>query len=179
MDLTLDQRIQRLEAYAQIRRLALDYAQGIDARDMDRVAGCYLEDYEDPDLLKGRRGRDAVKNRLTRIVRQFTTSVHFVGNHSIDLIDDDHATGVVYTRAEHEVGDKWIVMVLHYWDTYERQDGRWYFKLRTPKRVYSSELMERPTGPLKVVWPGLPPTEAPIPGDYPTWERFWAEQAEQ
>ena len=172
MDTDLARRIHRLESIQQIRRLAWEYGQAVDARDLDRLANLYVEDYTDDTVLRAR-GREAVKKRLGAILRHFTTSMHLVGNQVIEIDDDDHARGVVYTRAEHEIGGQWVVMALHYWDTYERRNGRWYFKLRRPLRVYTAELLERPVGPLKDRWPGLPPAKAPLPDAYPSWGKFW------
>ena len=172
MDADLARRIDRLESLEQIRRLAWEYGQAVDARDLDRLASLYVEDYTDPSTLKSS-GRAAVRDRFSKVIRRFTTSVHFVGNHVIDLDDEDHAHGVVYTRAEHEVGELWVIMVLHYWDTYERRDGRWYFKLRRAQRLYATDLLDRPTGPLKVRWPGTPPVRGPLPDGWPSWGEFW------
>ena len=175
MSSDLQSRIGRLEALRDIKLLSFKYAQAIDARDLEAVASLYLADYQDAKLLSGRSGREVVKNRLSRIVRLFTTSIHIVGNQVIAMDDEDHARGVVFTRAEHEVGNRWVVMVLHYWDKYERRDGHWYFSLRRPHRLYTTDLLERPTGPLKSRWPGLPAEDAPLPHSYPSWDKFWGD----
>ena len=175
MDADLARRIARVEAYDHVRRLAFDYAQAIDTRDLEKLGSLYVEDYADPTLLRAT-GRAAVVARLEKIIRQCTTSMHLVGNHVIHLDDEDHAHGVVYTRAEHEVGDKWVVMYLHYWDQYDRRDGRWYFKLRQPKQLYAVDMLERPVGPLKGRWPGTPLVKTPLPEGYPSWGAFWASQ---
>jgi len=174
MDAGLRQRVERLESIREIKRLSFAYAQAIDARDMDALASLYVEDYADETMIGDRRGREALKYRLSRIVRLFTTSMHLVGTQVIHMDDEEHAHGVVFTRAEHEVGELWVIMALHYWDTYERRDGRWYFKYRRPQRLYTSELLERPAGPLKSRWPGLPPADTPVPAGYPSWGEFWA-----
>ena len=62
----------------------------------------------------------------------FTTTVHFIGNHLIELDPEnpDRATGHVYCRAEHEQGDNWVIVMVHYSDKYRRDDGTWYFYSR-------------------------------------------------
>ena len=43
------------------------------------------------------------------------TSIHGVMNHVIEFESADRAYGVVYCRAEHEAGDKYIVQAMQYW----------------------------------------------------------------
>ena len=58
-------------------------------------------------------------------VRTFYRSIHQICGHQVDFVDDDHATGKVYCRAEHEDRGRWVVMAICYFDEYERRDGRW------------------------------------------------------
>ena len=46
-----------------------------------------------------------------------------------------------------ERGDQWIVMAIIYFDTYERQGGRWYFVRRSEQHWYSADVLERPSAP--------------------------------
>jgi len=46
------------------------------------------------------RGRAALKERIDADVRTFYRSHHQICGHVIDFVDDDHATGKVYCRAE-------------------------------------------------------------------------------
>lgn len=163
--------IERLDAESQIRQLAVRYALAIDSRNLDMLVGLFIDDVRVGD---GRTGRDGLKAWFNEILRNFETSVHFVGNHVIDFESKDRATGVVYCRAEHEDRGRWVVQTMAYLDTYERRDGRWYFKKRKPLEWYSGLLNEPPTGPDKYRWPGRPVRATQLPGIWPTWDEFWA-----
>ncbi len=166
-------RLDRLESREAIRQLVSRYGVLIDARDLDGLTDLFVDDAR---VTRTERGRVAMRALLESLCRQFTTSIHFVGNQTVDWIDADHAEGVVYCRAEHEVGDQWIVMAIQYWDRYERRDGAWLFTGRKVKHWYAVDMLERPVGPEKTRWatPGKPAT---IPTDYPSWDRFWADDA--
>jgi SnoaL-like domain len=170
---TLEERIDRIEAYEAIRQLVSRYGVLIDSRDLDALTTLFVDDVR---VSRTERGHGPMRALLLGLIRQFTTSVHFVGNHTIDFLDNDHAEGVVYCRAEHEVGEQWIVMAIQYWDRYERRDGRWFFSGRKVKHWYAVDMLERPTGPDKTRW-STPGTEATVPMDYPSWGAFWAEIA--
>jgi hypothetical protein len=169
----LDARLRALEACEQIRQLAARYAFALDSRDIDELAGLFVEDVKTGD---GRVGRRALADWFAAALRPFTTTFHLIGNHIIDLVDEDHATGIVYCRPEHEVGDLWIVMPLQYWDRYERQDGTWYFKSRSIHAFYAADVLENPaTLPNRFHFPGNPMlTKAELPERWESWQRFWA-----
>jgi ketosteroid isomerase-like protein len=166
----LEQRIDRLESREAIRQLVSQYGVLIDARDLDALTPLFTDDVR---VTRTEQGHRPMRMLLEGLVRQFTTSIHFVGNHTIDFVDSDHANGVVYCRAEHEVGDQWIVMAIQYWDRYERRNGAWLFAGRKVKHWYSVDMLERPTGSNKTRWHPAG-TEATIPADYPSWGKFWS-----
>ncbi len=105
-------------------------------------------------------------------------TVHFIGNHVIDLDPDDpnRATGVVYCRAEHEFEEQWVVATLLYQDRYVRENGRWCFHERDMKAFYVVDTLERPNGPdrvkLQLTDVGLLGTPE-APECWPSWQRFW------
>ena len=132
----LESRIDALESREHIRHLVVRYAQALDSRDVQALAGCFTPDVRMGD---GRVGRDALADWFDDLLRPYTTTFHFIGNHRIDLLDHDHANGVVYCRPEHEVGDQWIVMPMQYWDRYERQAGAWFFASRLLSGAFGVE----------------------------------------
>jgi len=175
-DLTsLEARIEALESREQIRQLVVRYAQALDSRDVAALANLFTADVR---LGDGRVGREALAQWFDGILRPYTTTFHFIGNHRIDLLDRTHAEGVVYCRPEHEVGDQWIVMPMQYWDRYERQDGAWYFSSRSVHAFYAADVLERPsTVPGRFNFPGNPLLHrADLPGRWPAWQQFWADQ---
>ena len=146
---TLAARLERVEAHLAIQQLAIRYAMAVDARDLDAWVGCFR-----PDVDMGRHGtgREALRCYIDPMVRRFYRSVHQICGHRIELAEDpdratgpadratgpadratgpaDRATGAVYCRAEHEVGQEWIVMAICYFDEYARVDGEWFFSRR-------------------------------------------------
>lgn len=179
-DIDLLARVERLEAIEQIRSLAVRYANAMDTRDIDAAASLYVEDAP---VGKGVRGRDALKRNFADVMgTQFTTSVHFIGNHLIefDTENPNRARGHVYCRAEHEMvdGDNWVIVMLQYEDSYSRVGGKWYFWSRKMRPWYVVDVLDRPTGPEKIRFPMTDvfrsSSKAPIPDAWPTWHQFWA-----
>ena len=167
----LASRIDRIESQLAIQQLPARYALAIDSRDLNTWVNLFVEDV---DCGRYGKGREALLSFIDPTVRTFYRSHHQICGHVIDFIDDEHASGTVYCRAEHEDRGKWVVMAICYFDTYERRDGNWYFVKRSEKHWYSSDILERPTGPNFQRWPGgsdRPPT---LPHDFPTWKLFWS-----
>jgi hypothetical protein len=180
----LESRIDRIESTDAIRQLVSRYGVCLDGRDIDGLVDLFVEDVR---VGRERRGRAALRESffdLTGVRGVFRITVHLVGNHVIDFDDKDpdRATGVVYCRAEHEVGDRWIVEMLQYWDTYERRGRTWFFARRQMKAWYVADVLERPNGADRLKWELDPVglvTRAEIPEALPSWARFWAEVDEQ
>lgn len=169
-------RIDRLESLEHIRALAADYAKLIDAKDLDAVADLFTEDT----AVGTETGRAA---KLRSLVRhhggpgRFGTTVHLIAGHSINLdtVNPARASGVLYCRAEHEIGELWVVATIQYWDRYAKVAGRWLFAARDVKAFSVVDLLERPNGqPVKhrLTHFGLLET-AELPAAWPTWNAFW------
>lgn len=170
MDAALLRRIDRIESQLAIQQLAARYALAIDSRDIDAWLSLFVEDV---DCGRHGWGREALRKWIDPAVRTFYRSHHQVCGHVIDFIDDDHATGKVYCRAEHEARGKWIVMAICYFDRYERRDGRWYFVSRDEQHWYSTDILERPQGPNFQRWDAWPRNKPRLPHSFPTWKAFW------
>jgi hypothetical protein len=174
MTTDLEARVQRLEAIDEIRQLVSRYALALDQRDVQTMAGLFVADVRTHD---GRSGRDALAKWFGVILRAHRTTFHLIGNHIIELVDEDHANGTVTFRPEHEVGDLWIVMPAQYWDRYERRDGHWYFRSRSVHAFYAADLLENPSAqPDRWHFPDNPFIDhADLPERWETWRAFWAE----
>jgi hypothetical protein len=173
MDDPLLRRVDRLESLDAIRQLASRYGMLVDRRDLEALTHLFVEDVQ---VTRTERGRPALRKLFEKLCRQFTTSVHFIGNHTIDFVDDDHAEGVVYCRAEHEYGEEWIVMAVQYSDRYERRGRTWLFTGRQERHWYAVDTLERPTGPDKTRWPVS--GQHALPAIYESWQNYWAEPVE-
>ena len=167
--------IEELLARDQIRQLAERYAVAVDAKDLDTLAGLFAAD-----VANGRYGvgRAGVKLFYDNILRPFHCSMHMVGNHIIDFDDDERAHGIVYCRAHHHVLDPehWFDLALAYWDTYERVEGRWYFRRRQLKSWYRQEFGYPEHGTDRVLsdrGESGPMRGERMPEAFATFESFW------
>jgi hypothetical protein len=165
-------RLERVESELAILQLPARYAVAVDSRDIDTWLNLFVDDV---DCGKFGRGREALRQFIEPALRTFYRSHHQVCGHTIDFVDADHATGTVYCRAEHEARGKWIVMTICYFDAYERRDGRWFFLRRREKHWYSTDILERPTGPNFQRWEEWADRRPELPHAFPTWQPFWAE----
>ena len=174
MNASLLSRIERLESSEAIRQLACRYALAVDARDINTWLGLFVEDVD-----CGRRGngREALRSFIDAALRCFYRSIHLVCGHVIDFVDDDHACGTVYCRAEHESGGEWIIMTIVYFDAYERRKGGWFFVRREEEHWYSADQLTRPSAPFQLwkVWAERLPR---LPARFPTWRHFWRESSD-
>jgi ketosteroid isomerase-like protein len=166
-------RIDRLESVNEIRQLVSRYALALDSRDVIGLAALFASDVRVGD---GRTGRAALAQWFDQILRPYKITFHLVGNHVIDFTGPDTATGLVYCRPEHEVGDQWIVMPVIYHDRYVREDGTWYFRSRKPKPFYAADVRQNPLqAPGRFNFPHNPyVTAASLPESWPSWREFWA-----
>jgi hypothetical protein len=182
-------RLERVEAQLAIQQLAIRYAMAVDARDLDAWVGCFR-----PDVDMGRHGtgREALRRYIDPMVRRFYRSVHQICGHRIDLAGpkdpdratgsanratgpegaaNDHATGAVYCRAEHEVGQEWIVMAICYFDEYARVDGEWFFSRRRERHWYAADVTRTPQSAGFAGWAGSAKPE--LPAEFASWSPFW------
>jgi hypothetical protein len=166
--LDLAERIERIEAQLAIQQLAIRYAMAVDARDMDAWVGCFRPDV---DMGKHGTGREALRRYIDPMVRRFYRSVHQICGHRIELTASDTATGAVYCRAEHEVGDDWIVMAICYFDQYARVDGDWFFSRRRERHWYAADVTAAPQSQGFAGWAGS--GEPGLPGEFGSWASFW------
>jgi hypothetical protein len=166
----VDARIERIEAHLEIQQLPIRYALAVDGRDVDAWVNLFV-----PDVDMGRRGRgrEVLKAYIEPQIRQFYRSVHLICGHRIELVDSETGRGAVYCRAEHEVGDRWIVMAICYFDDYRRVNGQWFFERRQERHWYAADLNEAPQAARFDSW-GTSPTPPGLPHDFPSWASFWA-----
>ena len=165
-------RLDRLDAYRQIRQLPHRYGLALDTRNIDDLVALFIDDVQ---VGRDKWGRAALREWFVRSFSKFQTSIHFVGNHIIDLDDEDNAHGVVYCRDEIDRPGEWMVGMIQYWDTYERRDGSWFFKRRRLMRWYGVDALTRPTAGA-----GIARGSAPVgrlPESWPSWQRYWDEVA--
>jgi len=180
-------RLDRVESIEQIRGLVARYALALDSRDVPALVALFDEQVNVGD---GHAGREALAEWFDPILRPYRITVHFVANHIIELTSStededgsgaDTATGLVYCRPEHQVGEKWVVMPLIYHDRYVRRDGGpWRFVSRKPKVFYAADVADNPMQvDDRFDFPGNPLLHhASLPEAWPSWQRFWDSQSD-
>ena len=161
--------LERLLARDAIRDLAHRYAVALDARDLEGLVGLFVEDVQ---VGRSGRGREALRADFERQLRAIGVSVLYVCNHVVDF-DDDHANGIVYTRAEIQDGPRFVIQAIQYHDRYERRQGRWYFVRRRHRLVYGAEVGENPMRLPPANWPESYTGRGTLPGSLPTWQAFY------
>jgi ketosteroid isomerase-like protein len=166
---------ERALAIVEIQQLAHRYAVSLDARDLDALVALYVPDVR---VTREASGREALRADFDRTLRAVGATFLQVGSHVVDFTDDDHASGVVYTRGEIQDGGpdsaRWIVHAIQYHDSYERRDGRWLFARRKHLLVYGAELGENPLTLPPAEWPKRQTGRGTVPWSLETWRRFWA-----
>ncbi|MGZ8749023.1 MAG: nuclear transport factor 2 family protein [Mycobacterium sp.] len=164
---SLEARVQRVEDMLAIGQLPIRYALAVDERDVDAWVDLFVPDVRVASAV----GRDALRDTITGMLRMFYRSIHQIVGHRIVITDEQDASGSVYCRAEHEVGDRWVVMAIRYDDTYQKVDGQWYFARRKENHWYAADLIERPQ---QVDFDSWHPTPArPNLPRSASWQAFW------
>ena len=168
-------RVDRLESIEAIRALSHRYAQTADLRDIDGLLDLFVDDVN---CGRWGTGRAALRSFYEVIWRGFYRSLHAITSITVDIVDDDHATGTVFMRAEHEVTDRWVVMGMVLFDWYERRDEQWYFTRRKQEFLFSHDHLERPQEARFSRSFAEEPRSPTLPHSRASWQNFWSGHAE-
>jgi uncharacterized protein (TIGR02246 family) len=115
------------------------YAQGVDRKDVDRVAGLFCEDGElvvftEPgtDAWRRIKGRAAIRESLSDLER-YRATFHVIGNHTA-VVEGESATAetgcVAHHITEMDGEERDRVWYLRYRDSLVRDGDRWRFAVR-------------------------------------------------
>jgi len=100
--------------------------------------------------------------QLLRSIRStYGRTVHTATGQTLSFTDDDHASGVVASRAELDIAGQTVHCAMRYIDDYERQRGRWCF-FPAPDQVHLCPAVDR-HGRLDDRRPGRSTGPAPRP----------------
>jgi ketosteroid isomerase-like protein len=180
--ISLEQRIRRLEDEGQIRQLVSRYCFVIDDRDLDGIGDCFTVDgrFRSADEVMNARGRAAIVEQYHGRFAELGPGVHVTHDHVVDFDtgDPDRATGLVSCSAELVRQGKAMLVALRYYDEYRRDDdGRWRFSDRLLRFFYyldARDYAEALVSPLR-----NRAYEKPAPADFPepleSWQRYEAE----
>jgi hypothetical protein len=166
----LETRLERLDAYDQIRQLAVRYAVAMQARDGETLAGLYVDDVRVGD---GRTGREALREAFfgTELDRLEISVLH-PATHVIDLDPSrpERARGSVYTLGAIKTGERWIRQAICYFDRYAKRDGQWLFISRDHQLFFGVDHDQRPNHLPPANWPASDTGTGTLPFGWPTWE---------
>ena len=154
----------------EIRQLVARYAVAVDSRDLDALIGLFVEDVR---VGREGQGRDALRRSFETSLRGIGVSILHVGTHVIDVLDDDHATGLVYCNGEVEDGNRWVHQAIVYRDAYARREGHWYFVRRVHELFYGVEVSRNPRDQPPADWPLHHDGRGTMPESWESWRRFW------
>lgn len=162
-------RLERLDAYDQIRQLAVRYAAAMVVRDGDALAGLYVDDVRVGD---GRTGRDALREAYfgTELDRLEISVLH-PGSHVIDLdpARPERASGSVYTLGQIHTAGRWIRQAICYFDRYAKRDGQWLFISRDHQLFYGADYDQRPNHLRPANWPASDTGTGTLPFAWASW----------
>jgi len=129
-----DADIQALLDRAHIRDVILRYARGIDRRDWELVASCFvpgaIADYLFVPAAPIEQVIPAIRNALAR----FASTMHTMGNQLIDLLGGDRAGSETYAVCYHriEAAEPQLFTVgMKYFDELERRSDGWRIARRS------------------------------------------------
>ena len=128
-----DEKLQELDAYEQIRRLAADYSHGVDKRDRDRFGSVWHEDASWQPMPDGDwcNGRDEILTTIDAIWQGVAETHHWTANHSI-RVNGDSATGLADSDCIMKTPEgQWFRVAATYEDAYERRGDTWGILRRT------------------------------------------------
>ena len=157
------------EIRSDIQQLAYRYAVAVDSRDVAGLAQLFFpSDGSDVAAFHAATYRRFATN-LARIGASFLN----VGTHVISNITAADATGLVYCKAEFELGGVWSEQAILYRDHYVCAEGRWYFADRVHELWYGAP---RGTDPLTLPpahWPASQIGMGTVPATFGGWAAFW------
>jgi len=153
-ELTLDRRIDRLEARAKIEELVCNYCIAYDDRDMDLMRSLMTEDviFRSKDRTLDVRGADALTAMFQGMFMTRGPSCHWTTDRVLefDEANPDRITGRLLGHAETTPNGVATIMSYRYDDVYRRISGEWKFAERELSLQYSipvENYVERITSP--------------------------------
>lgn len=178
---TLEQRIERLEARAEIEELLARYCFAVDARDVAAIGECFTRTgaFRSQDGKMDATGRAAVIEQFHGRFAVLGPSNHFTHDRIIvfDPSDPGLARGEVNAHAEVVRNGRTLLASLRYHDEYRREEGRWRFEVRTLAFFYYVEPV-RYSAVMRTTLRNEAYAQA-HPADFPealsSWQRYYRE----
>jgi hypothetical protein len=120
----------------ELRALLQRYSRAVDDCDFDTMERCFHPEA----TIEGVRGEQPLADWLDakRKPSRYATTMHFLGDPLIDLEAQTMDTyAVVYQLADPASGRADLTLGVRYFDEVVRYDGRWVFRRRVARAVWS------------------------------------------
>lgn len=180
-DMSIEARLDRLEAESEIRQLIARYCIEIDNRDLDKVAALFTEDA----VVKSGDGvmhAEGVDNVIEQYRGRFTVlgaGAHYMHDISIDELGETEARARVSGHAELWRKGQMMVAGLRYNDRFRKTEAGWRFAEREILYLYYVPLKDYPgiLGSADRNHAYDTPQPADFPEKLPSWKAYDAEVA--
>jgi hypothetical protein len=164
---TVEARIARLEARAEIQELLVRYTFLIDDHDFDALGELFVADARFGSPGSTHTGRDAIVANYRKLGDLYPITLHEARGVVLEFSDDDHATGQVLGYSEQANEQHTVVTSFRYSDEYVRVDGHWRFAVREVSTLYAMPHVDHAAGglswKLRKRWPHREPSAAELP----------------
>jgi SnoaL-like domain len=164
---SIDRRIARLEARAEIAELLARYAFLLDEHEFEAVGELFAPDARFGSPGRTHTGREAIVANYRALGQVYTITLHEARGFVLEFLDDDHARGEVLGFSEQASDGNTVVTSFRYADEYVRLGGRWRFASRQVRTLYAMTHAELASGglawELRKRWPHRAPAPAELP----------------
>jgi ketosteroid isomerase-like protein len=163
--------LERLVAHDEIRLLTSRYAVAVDSRDLDTLVQLFVDDVQ---VGRNSFGHAALRRSFEDSLSSVGVTILQVTTQVIDLVDADHATGIVYCAGQVQEDERWVHQAILSRDRYERRSGSWRFVRRVHELFHGVAAPSSPLDQEPANWPERSYGRGTAPRSFPTWDRFWA-----
>jgi hypothetical protein len=164
---SLETRMARLEARAEIAELLVRYTFLIDDHDFDSLGELFTPDAEFGSPGSYHVGRANIVANYRRLGTLFPVTLHEARGSVLEFLDDGRARGQVAGFSEQANDRHTVITSFRYSDDYVRVDGAWLFRARRVRTLYAMTHAELAAGglawPLRKRWPHRDPAPAELP----------------
>ena len=160
---SIDRRIARLEARAEIAELLTRYAFLIDDHEFEALGELFAPDARFGSPGRTHAGREAIVANYRVLGEAYPITLHEARGFVLEFLDDDHARGEVLGFSEQASRGSTVVTSFRYHDEYVRLDRRWRFASRQVRTLYAMTHAELASGGLAWELRNRWPHRAPAP----------------
>jgi 3-phenylpropionate/cinnamic acid dioxygenase small subunit len=149
-----DEAVRELLDRAAIRDVLLRYARGVDRRDLDLVASCFVPGAEYDGAL-GQGTIETALMALRRSLERYQSTMHFMGNQLIEVAGDTASSetyAVAYHRLKGDGEPALFVVGVRYLDDFARAGDGWRIRRRVVKMEWKKTDQSSDRSDLEDLW---------------------------